>query len=420
VIIGRDEHDHGQAQGTTAGLDPGRGGRMTVRRVALVASSYHPHTGGVESHVRHVARVLAARGRSVEVWTVDRGERLGTRRVDGVLVRYLPCPQPSSRPGDVARFGLAAPGAALAWGRAHAAFRPDVLHVQCFGPNGAYALALRTLTRTPLVVSSHGETFADDFSVFEHSRILGAALRRSVDVASAVTGCSRVVTDDLVRFGAERAAVVPNGVELDGRSTASASSDPAVDPARATTAERRRAQGGPPVVLAVGRIEHVKGFDLLVDAFASSALRDRARLVVVGDGGEAASLRRRVAAQGLGDRVELPGRLEPAEVAARMAVADVVVVPSRADAAPLVVLEGWRSGRPVVATVRGGPPEIVTHGVDGVLVDPQDTPALAGAVLGLLDDPERADRIGAAGRRRVEDFTWERVVDRYEELYAEL
>ena len=99
---------------------------------------------------------------------------------------------------------------------------------------------------------------------------------------------------------------------------------------------------------------------------------------------------------------------------------DLIEPASRADAAPLVVLEAWRSGRPLVATVRGGPPEIVTDGVDGVLVDPQDTRALAAAVLGLLDDPERAGRIGAVGRRRVEDFTWERVVDRYEDLYAGL
>ena len=375
------------------------------RRVALVASSFDPHTGGVESHVRHVARVLAARGSAVEVWTVDRGERLGTRRVDGVLVRYLPTPQPSSRPGDVARFALAAPGAALAWGRAFRAFRPDVLHVQCFGPNGAYALGVRTLTRTPLVVSSHGETFADDHAVFEHSRLLRAALERSIGVAGAVTGCSRVVADDLVRFGAPDAVVVPNGVDLAGHDV--------VD-------HRPEDDVREPVVVAVGRIEHVKGFDLLVDAFASSPLRDRARLVVVGDGSEAGALRRRVASAGLTDRVELPGRLDPSEVAARLAGADVVVVPSRADAAPLVVLEAWRSGRPLVATVRGGPPEIVTDGDDGVLVDPQDTQALAAAVLGLLDDPERAGRIGAAGRRRVEDFTWERVVDRYEALYAGL
>ncbi|MGM7423904.1 glycosyltransferase family 4 protein [Cellulosimicrobium sp. ES-005] len=385
------------------------------RRVALVASSFDPHTGGVESHVRHVARVLAARGTAVEVWTVDRGERLGTRRVDGVLVRYLPTPQPSSRPGDVARFALAAPRAALAWGRAFRAFRPDVLHVQCFGPNGAYALGLRTLTRTPLVVSSHGETFADDHAVFEHSRLLRAALERSIDVAGAVTGCSRVVADDLVRFGAPDAVVVPNGVDLAGYDLVDhGPRDVAAgEPARSDAVRE-------PVVVAVGRIEHVKGFDLLVDAFASSALRDRARLVVVGDGSEAGALRRRVATAGLADRVELPGRLDPAEVAARLAEADVVVVPSRADAAPLVVLEAWRSGRPLVATVRGGPPEIVTDGVDGVLVDPQDTQALAAAVLGLLDDPERAGRIGAAGRRRVEDFTWERVVDRYEDLYAGL
>ncbi len=388
------------------------------RRVALVASSFDPYTGGVESHVRHVARVLASRGSAVEVWTVDRGEHLGTRRVDGVLVRYLPTPQPSSRPGDVARFALAAPRAALAWGRAFRAFRPDVLHVQCFGPNGAYALGLRTLTRTPLVVSSHGETFADDHAVFEHSRLLRAALERSIGVAGAVTGCSRVVADDLVRFGAPDAVVVPNGVDLAGHDLAGhdlvgpgAAAD---EPGPSGAAVRE------PVVVAVGRIEHVKGFDLLVDAFASSALRDRARLVVVGDGSEAGALRRRVASAGLTDRVELPGRLEPAEVAARLAGADVVVVPSRADAAPLVVLEAWRSGRPLVATVRGGPPEIVTDGVDGVLVDPQDTQALAAAVLGLLDDPERAGRIGAAGRRRVEDFTWERVVDRYEDLYAGL
>ncbi|WP_264032498.1 glycosyltransferase family 4 protein [Cellulosimicrobium sp. SH8] len=395
------------------------------RRVALVASSFDPHTGGVESHVRHVARVLAARGSAVEVWTVDRGERLGTRRVDGVLVRYLPTPQPSSRPGDVARFALAAPGAALAWGRAFRAFRPDVLHVQCFGPNGAYALGLRTLTRTPLVVSSHGETFADDHAVFEHSRLLRAALERSIGVAGAVTGCSRVVADDLVRFGAPDAVVVPNGVDLAGHDVAGhdvaghdlADHRPGDD---AAAGEPARSPVREPVVVAVGRIEHVKGFDLLVDAFASSALRDRARLVVVGDGSEAAALRRRVASAGLTDRVELPGRLDPAEVAARLAAADVVVVPSRADAAPLVVLEAWRSGRPLVATVRGGPPEIVSDGVDGVLVDPQDTQALAAAVLGLLDDPERAERIGAAGRRRVEDFTWERVVDRYEELYAGL
>ncbi len=407
---------------------------MAGQRVALVASSFDPYTGGVESHVRHVARVLADRGRHVEVWTVDRGERLGTRRVDGVVVRYLPTPQPSRRPGDMVRFALAAPRAAAAWLRAHREFRPDVLHVQCFGPNGTWALGLRTLTRTPIVVSSHGETFADDHGVFDHSWLQRAALTRAVRAAGAVTGCSGVVAQDLRRFGVSDAVVVPNGVDLAQAGvpevvvTHAAALTPAGAPVPGGVAlapAEAPAVGGTepshePVVAAVGRIEHVKGFDLLVEAFASSPLRNRARLLVVGDGSEAGALRQRVQAAGLGDRVELPGRLAPVDVAARLAAADVVVVPSRADAAPLVVLEAWRAGRPLVATVRGGPPEIVTDGVDGVLVDPTDTDALAGAVLGLLDDPVLAGRIAAAGRRRVEDFTWERVVDRYEALYAGL
>lgn len=386
---------------------------MAVRRIALVTSSYHPHTGGVESHVRHVARVLRARSADVEVWTVDRGEHLGVVRLDGVTVRYLPCPQPSRRPGDVARFAWALPGAVLAWARAWRSLRPDLLHVQCFGPNGVYAQVLHRLTRTPLVVSSHGETFADDFGVFDASRLLRASMRRSLDDAVAVTGCSAVVTRDLVRrFGHDDAVVVPNGVDLAG-AVAPRDARPGEDGGDGDGEDAR------PMVVAVGRLEHVKGFDLLVDALAASAgLRERARLVLVGDGAERADLEAQVRRLGLEGTVRLAGRLDPPGVAAAMAGAAVVVVPSRADAAPLVVLEGWRSGRPVVATVHGGPPEIVTDGVDGVLVDPLDAPALAAAVLGLVDDPDRADRVGAAGRRTVEDFTWERVVDRYEALYA--
>ena len=63
-------------------------------------------------------------------------------------------------------------------GRARSAFRPDLVHVHCFGPNGVYALALHRRFRLPLVVTSHGETIADDDAVFERSALLRAALRR--------------------------------------------------------------------------------------------------------------------------------------------------------------------------------------------------------------------------------------------------
>ena len=70
-------------------MDPSR------MRIALFSSSYHPHFGGVEEHVRHVARGLQERGHDVEVWTVDRGDGLRDEVVDGCRVRYLPTPLPA-------------------------------------------------------------------------------------------------------------------------------------------------------------------------------------------------------------------------------------------------------------------------------------------------------------------------------------
>ena len=92
------------------------------RRVALVTSSYHPHLGGVESHVRNVARELRGRGTEVEVWTVDRGEHLGVTELDGTVVRHLPTPMPARSVRALAGFSLSAPRAWHAWRAAYGAF----------------------------------------------------------------------------------------------------------------------------------------------------------------------------------------------------------------------------------------------------------------------------------------------------------
>ena len=259
---------------------------------------------------------------------------------------------------------------------------------------------MHRLTGTPLIISSHGETFADDHGVFDQSRIMRSALHRALAAADAVTGCSLLVTEDLARrFGDSRAVVVPNGVDLE------AAADPGWP---ASTA---------PTFVAVGRVEHVKGFDLLLEAFATGDLAGRARLMIGGDGARLAELRSRAAELGVADRVEFPGRLSRGQVVAAMATATAVVVPSRAEAFGITILEGWRSGRPVIATVHGGPAEIVRDGIDGFLVDPLDAVALARTMSRVLDDPATAERVAAAGRRRADEFTWARVVDGYEDIY---
>lgn len=373
-----------------------------MTRVALVASSFTPAVGGVEEHVRHVAAVLAAGGHDVVVWTADRGLPDAPDEVDGVRVRRLPTPMPARRPGPLLRFAARAPLAAWRWWRAFAADRPDVLHVQCFAPTGAWAAWLARTVRRPLVLSAHGETFMDADQVFDRSALLRRALVRALARADAVTGCSAYTLRDLERrFGLApgRGVVVPNGV------------DPAEPPAVVPPALPAR------YLLAVGRAVRPKGFDLLLDAFARADLAG-VDLVVGGDGPELAGLIDRAHALGVADRVHLPGRLGRGEVVAAMAGALALVVPSRVEAFGIVVLEGWRAGVPVVVTAHGGPAEFVTDGVDGLVVDPQDTAALSGALRAVVADEALARRLGERGKEVVRRFTWDRVARDYEAIYA--
>jgi glycosyltransferase involved in cell wall biosynthesis len=104
-----------------------------------------------------------------------------------------------------------------------------------------------------------------------------------------------------------------------------------------------------------------------------------------------------------------------------MCAADLVVVPSVAEAFGLVLAEALYLGRAVVATRVGGSPEIVDDGVDGILVPPGDSAALAEAIGRLLDHPGERERLAGAGRQKVQErFSFETMTRAYEALYEEL
>ena len=385
---------------------------MTGRRIALIASSYAPHVGGVETHVAAIARELSARGHDVEVWTVDRDARRDHAEADPFPVRYLPTPLPARHAASLARFAVRAPGAWSQWANAHRRLRPDVLHVHCFGPNGLYALALHRRFGTPLVVTSHGETIGDDDSVFTQSALLRRGLRTAVTEAAVVTAPSEYVLRDLrARFGLTGGAIVPNGVATD------VPSDDAI---------RERLPHGP-YLAAVGRLGRMKGFDLLLDAFAR--VRDGVgasagaggplgvRLVIAGDGPERAALQRQAAERGLHDAVDFLGWCTPEQVASVLAGSRALVVPSRSEAFGIAALEAWRAGTALVMTDRGGAGEFVRDGVDGILVDPLDVDALAAAITRVLVEPAGRARMAAAGAERIPEFGWQRVTAQYLAMY---
>lgn len=172
---------------------------------------------------------------------------------------------------------------------------------------------------------------------------------------------------------------------------------------------RERAPGAPRVMTVVNLIRD-KGVDTLIAAFAQVGGRD-ARLMIVGTGPELAALQAQAAALGVADRVDFLGLRD--DVDRLLQQVDVFVHPARWDEAfGYSVAEAMASGLPVVGTARGALRELIEDGVTGCLVPADDPAAMARAIAGLLDDPARAARLGAAARAKaVRDFDHERAVE---------
>ncbi|MGF6272816.1 glycosyltransferase involved in cell wall biosynthesis [Massilia sp. UYP11] len=188
--------------------------------------------------------------------------------------------------------------------------------------------------------------------------------------------------------------------------------------------QRQGAEAGgraPATLVFLGHLEAGKGcHDLLHAMPAIVAAVPQARLLLCGDG-QRDEVRALVAALGLQASVDLPGWVDAHARAALLDAATVFVLPSHAEGLPMSLLEAMAHGVPVVATAVGGIPDAVRDGVEGVLVAPGDTAALAAAVLGLLADPDTRMRLGAAGRERVRtEFSSTRMIATLEDLYEKL
>jgi glycosyltransferase involved in cell wall biosynthesis len=369
----------------------------------------------VEELTRHLGLALGEAGDQVEVWTLrsDDSAPETVEILDGMVVRRLPMPLPATNWPAIRRSTVTGPRTLLSLRSAVAAFRPDVLHVQCFGPNGAYATALSRVTGLPLVVTLQGETVMDDTDIFDSSRSLRASLRAGLRRAAAVTGCSAfTLADAEERFGLRpgRGQVVFNGVALDDPVP---SNDPPAPSLPALAGLDR------PYILALGRIVEKKGFDLLLAAYAAIDGPSRpVDLVIAGAGAALDGLRRLAVELGIDGHVHFVGRLGRVEVAEAMAGASLFVMPSRLEPFGIVILEAWRAGAAVVASSRGGASEFVRDGEDGVLVDPFDTAGFATALERLLAEPELRRTLAGAGHARVFEFSWPRIAAQYRSIYA--
>jgi glycosyltransferase involved in cell wall biosynthesis len=287
-----------------------------------------------------------------------------------------------------------------------------VIHTHLFDPS-IVGLIAAAIARTPTrVVTRHYSDYHTRIDRPWHVRLD----RMCTALAGAVIAVSKHTADHLIDREAappEKVRAIPNGIDF-GR----------VRPSSAAARERVRTElaiGDRRVLLSLARLHPEKGQSYLFRALPELKRRARAPFVVLiaGAGGFEAAYREEVRSLGCDDVVRFLGfRSDAADL---ITAADVLVLPSVAEAFGLVVAEALYLGTPVVASRVGGIPEIVTDGVDGLLVPPADSGALGDALGGLLNDPALHRRLAGAGRERVRrEFGFERMVKQYEELYDEL
>lgn len=283
---------------------------------------------------------------------------------------------------------------AIATLRAVRGGRPDVAHVHWIIPQGVVATLVAP--RIPRVITTlGGDLYALDSAPL---RALKSWVLRK---AGAVTVMNNEMRDVVLALGArpESIHVMPMGVDLAA--------------VRAAGPVNHQPTYGVTRLLFVGRLVEKKGLAVLLGAIRSQA--GQVELTVVGDGPLRPGLE--AAAEGL--MVTFLGQLGRSDLMAEYRRADVVVVPSiRAssgdqDGLPVALLEAMASGCAVVASDLPGINEVIVPGESGLLVPPGDVAALARAIAVLSAAPERRQGMGRAAAERAEDFSVDRVAERY-------
>ncbi|MBK8479892.1 MAG: glycosyltransferase [Proteobacteria bacterium] len=272
----------------------------------------------------------------------------------------------------------------LRLGAFFAGARPDVVHTH--DPQSLiYAAPAARCAGARVIHTKHGDT-VESLRRLALQRLAANALHRFVAVSASTAATARRRHE----VAPEKLLVVPNGIDTRR-----------YGPAKVDRASARRELGLPAegcLVVAVGRLEPEKDPELLLRA-AAPLLGARLRLVWIGGGALEQPLRTLAAALSPEGRLQLVGWRR--DVALWLAAGDIFALSSRTEGLPLALLEAMATGLPVVATRVGGVASAVEAGRTGLLVSAGDELGLRRALAQLVDDPEAARGMGAAGRATV-------------------
>lgn len=277
--------------------------------------------------------------------------------------------------------------------------RIDIVHAHGYKADVYAFLALRRVG-VPLVSTCH--TWLDtDLKVKVYGVLDRLILRRFAAVAVVSEELRRMLLQ--IGFPADRLHLVLNGIDITPFQQAAALAPP---------------PGPAPRIGLIGRLSHEKGIDLFLEAAALVHPQfPEARFLIAGAGPRRADLEDLTAQLGLTHCVQFLGRSDT--MPELLASLDLVVSASRQEGLPMTLLQAMASGRPIIATTVGEVPTVLDGGKAGMLVPPENIPALANAILTLLRDPDlRRTYATEAAQRVAALFSADRMTAHYLTMYT--
>ncbi|MGA2063453.1 MAG: glycosyltransferase family 4 protein [Thermoguttaceae bacterium] len=372
-------------------------------RICLYTNTALPRIGGQELVVDALGRHFTALGHEVVVLAPRphcRGQ-LGPRHVP-----YRVAWHPRFRS---ARWFVPWHGQRLA--DLHRQWAFDVVHCHGVYPAAYLAASLPALGGVPLVVTSHGDD-VEPAGLYYRKAHLRPRYRLVLERCDAAVATGRFTEDGYRAIcpRLRRLERIPHGVDTRRFATPVARPedlDPSLQPGR--------------YFLFLGRLDRRKGVDVLLRAFARVAARCPIGLAVAGAGAEQSALESLSAHLGIEGRVCFVGQVETARKTYLLQNALATVMPSRQwEAFPLVLLESFAAGRPVIGTRLPGIGDVIEPGRTGFVVPPEYTGPLEEALVEAAGDPARMDAFGAEARRTAQHYEWAGIARRHLALFTEL
>lgn len=421
---------------------------MSNPRIYIAIAAFHPLVGGAETRTLAQARNLRERGYAATVITFRHNKMwLPGEVIQGVPVIRVAGALLGGReklPRPIQRLLYLLALLVMGWTLWHQRQRYDMMHVCQLSLLALPAAIVCQLTGKPMLIvivsaagsglgkvtKSHGnasliagplDATTSWLQVGRRTRVggdleglerFGRPVVRLVRSLLHRTHTTIVILSSRMKgylaahdFDLPDVQLIPNGVDI-----------ARFRPTRVDTPIDERAQ----VVVCISRLSYEKGIDVLLQAWCLVHKQTpQGKLIIVGTGPIQTQLERMAKELGIAGSVEFAG--QQSDVPRQLHRGGLGVLPSRCEGMPNALLEAMACGLPCVATRVSGSEDVIQHGVNGLLVEPEDYQGMAQALLTFLHDPVLAQKYGQAARETVERYySFEQVMDRYAELYQRI